>query len=168
MSSKSVGDGSIPQWMKSKTEAGLNLDDFSSMSPPAHDESFFYIRFPTQQKKLSTQVESVSSTTTTTTTSTTTATTHHQLTKKNVATLNNDAGNRFISNALTGSGGNFVGSSPTSDSIHDFDPDLPVSPPVDLSVECKKYLAGLENGEFNLFVSHPLSLLCLMFVGGVL
>lgn len=46
---RSLGGGiSIPQWMKTKTESyGF---DPSTLSPPTHEDDFFYIRFPKPQQ----------------------------------------------------------------------------------------------------------------------
>jgi len=42
----SLGSGiSLPQWMKGKIDNRFDFDD-SSFSPPSHDDSFFYIRYP--------------------------------------------------------------------------------------------------------------------------
>lgn len=128
------------------------------MSPPAHDESFFYIRYPTGNKKSLDQSGNTTTSTTITSTNITTTTTYSVSELKNSKNNYKDAkgsvgssgaSSGFIRNALIKSGGSFTKESPTGDPAHDFDPDLPENPPVDLSRECKKYLSGLENGEFK-------------------
>ncbi|KAG8236994.1 hypothetical protein J437_LFUL017115 [Ladona fulva] len=49
---RSLSSGvSIPQWMKQKVGDRYDFDD-SAFSPPAHDDNFFYIRYPKQVKKV--------------------------------------------------------------------------------------------------------------------
>lgn len=43
---RSLGSGiSFPQWMKGKVDSRFDFDQ-STFSPPSHDDSFFYIRYP--------------------------------------------------------------------------------------------------------------------------
>ncbi|XP_053976315.1 uncharacterized protein LOC128875032 [Hylaeus volcanicus] len=50
---RSLGSGiSLPQWMKGKIDNRFDFDE-STFSPPSHDDSFFYIRYPKTQSRLS-------------------------------------------------------------------------------------------------------------------
>ncbi|CAK9824848.1 hypothetical protein ANTRET_LOCUS2951 [Anthophora retusa] len=52
-----LGGGiSLPQWMKGKTDNRFDFDD-TTFSPPSHDDSFFYIRYPKGQNRLSVSQE---------------------------------------------------------------------------------------------------------------
>ncbi|XP_076241763.1 uncharacterized protein LOC143183878 [Calliopsis andreniformis] len=54
---RSLGSGiSLPQWMKGKIDNRFDFDD-STFSPPSHDDSFFYIRYPKTQAQRSVQQE---------------------------------------------------------------------------------------------------------------
>ena len=100
------------------------------MSPPAHDESFFYIRFPLG-KSTESDAPAVPKT-------------------EAASSTSSSSGTGSLTKALTGSGihGGVDGvMSPVA--MHEFDDDFPTNTPVDLSKECKKYLSGLENGEFD-------------------
>lgn len=47
---ESLGTGiSLPQWMRAKMDNRFDFDD-SSFSPPSHDDSFFYIRYPKSEE----------------------------------------------------------------------------------------------------------------------
>ncbi|XP_015439356.1 PREDICTED: uncharacterized protein LOC107194273 [Dufourea novaeangliae] len=49
---RSLGGGiSLPQWMKGRIENRFDFDD-STFSPPSHDDSFFYVRYPKTQNQL--------------------------------------------------------------------------------------------------------------------
>ncbi|XP_076164731.1 uncharacterized protein LOC143145326 isoform X2 [Ptiloglossa arizonensis] len=50
---RSLGSGiSLPQWMKGRIDNRFDFDE-STFSPPSHDDSFFYIRYPKTQNQLS-------------------------------------------------------------------------------------------------------------------
>ncbi|KOC59136.1 hypothetical protein WH47_11212 [Habropoda laboriosa] len=52
-----LGGGiSLPQWMKGKSDNRFDFDD-TTFSPPSHDDSFFYIRYPKGQNQLSVSQE---------------------------------------------------------------------------------------------------------------
>ncbi|XP_031633712.1 uncharacterized protein LOC116347290 [Contarinia nasturtii] len=64
--SQSISSGrSFPMWLRTKTDNKFDFDN-QAISPPAHDESFFYIRYPTDastnDKKSSTTSNSIKST----------------------------------------------------------------------------------------------------------
>ncbi|XP_017886384.1 uncharacterized protein LOC108628756 isoform X1 [Ceratina calcarata] len=50
---RSLSSGiSLPQWMRGRTESRFDFDE-NTFSPPSHDDSFFYLRYPkTQQNRL--------------------------------------------------------------------------------------------------------------------
>ncbi|KAK9308899.1 hypothetical protein QLX08_001308 [Tetragonisca angustula] len=50
------GGISLPQWMKGRTESRYDFDD-TTFSPPSHDDSFFYIRYPKTQSRSSVSQE---------------------------------------------------------------------------------------------------------------
>ncbi|XP_050484731.1 uncharacterized protein LOC126870747 isoform X1 [Bombus huntii] len=47
---------SLPQWIKGRTDNRCNFDDIT-FSPPSHDDSFFYIRYPKTQNRSSVSQE---------------------------------------------------------------------------------------------------------------
>ncbi|XP_003692082.1 uncharacterized protein LOC100872212 isoform X1 [Apis florea] len=50
---RSLSSGiSLPQWMKGRTDSRFDFDE-TTFSPPSHDDSFFYIRYPKTQNRLS-------------------------------------------------------------------------------------------------------------------
>jgi hypothetical protein len=54
---RSLGSGiSFPQWMRSKVDSRFDFDQ-SSFSPPSHDDSFFYIRYPSSSNTSQPQQE---------------------------------------------------------------------------------------------------------------
>lgn len=47
-----LGSGiSLPQWMKARADNRFDFDE-SAFSPPSHDDSFFYLRYPKSQNRL--------------------------------------------------------------------------------------------------------------------
>ncbi|XP_029039464.1 uncharacterized protein LOC114874399 [Osmia bicornis bicornis] len=51
------GGISLPQWMKGRADNRFDFDE-STFSPPSHDDSFFYIRYPKTQNRLGGSEES--------------------------------------------------------------------------------------------------------------
>ncbi|XP_012146960.1 uncharacterized protein LOC100883258 [Megachile rotundata] len=52
-----LGGGiSLPQWMKGRTDNRFDFDE-STFSPPSHDDSFFYLRYPKSQSRLNSSEE---------------------------------------------------------------------------------------------------------------
>lgn len=100
-----------------------SLDDFSAMSPPAHDESFFYIRFPMGKKNGPEPPASVVTT--------------------KASNITDGGGDGGLNSNV------FASSVRSPVHFHEWETGLPPAGQghVDLSQECKKYLSGLENGE---------------------